>query len=93
MKKLYSFYSSCGRDGNVEGLFVAEEKDVKNVIGKKVYFGEILGKHSEVFGVLENGDFEKVNVSAETVKELVDVFGGDDICGYNPLKYLYEDEW
>lgn len=27
MKKLYSFYWDCGRMGNLEGLFIAEESE------------------------------------------------------------------
>lgn len=30
---------------------------VESVIGNEVYFGEILGKHSEVYGTLEEGRF------------------------------------
>jgi len=87
MKKLYVFYWDCGRSGSVEGIFIAEEKDVKNAIGKNVYFGEILGKHSEVYGILEEKDFKKIKVSDITIKELEEVIG-DTISGYNPLAYL-----
>ena len=44
MKKLYSFELDWGRMGSLEGLFIAEEKDVKDIIGKNVQFGEVLGK-------------------------------------------------
>lgn len=40
MLKLYSFYWDCGRMGNLDGLFVAEESTVESAIGKEVYFGE-----------------------------------------------------
>ena len=87
MKKLYKFYWDCGRLGDVESIFIAEEDDVKSAIGKEVYFGEILGKHSEVYGDLEKEDFEELKVSNETIEELAEVIG-DTISGYNPLKYL-----
>ena len=41
-----------GRMGELQGLFVAEELDVQDLIGKEVYFDEVLGKHSEI-----NSDF------------------------------------
>lgn len=93
MKKLYKFSWDCGRQGYVEGLFIAEELDVENAIGKEVYFGEILGKHSEVYGVIEDGEIQEVKVSETTVKEMEEVLGCD-ISGYNPLGYIeeYEDE-
>ena len=87
MRKLYRFYWDCGRNGSVEGIFIAEEEDVKNAIGENVYFGEILGKHSEVYGILEESDIKELNVSSITVKELEKI-AGTNICGYNPLDYL-----
>ncbi len=58
--KLYSFEWDCGRMGFVEGLFVATEEEIKDAIDKEVYFGEILGKHSEVYGTLEQGDLKAI---------------------------------
>ena len=49
MKKLYKFELSCGRMGSLEGVFVATEEEVEEALGKNVYFGEVLGKHSEIF--------------------------------------------
>jgi hypothetical protein len=56
-------------------------------MGQEVYFGEILGKHSEVYGILEEGDIEEVKVSETTIKEMEEVLGSS-ISGYNPLNYL-----
>ena len=84
---LWKFGWDCGRMGEVDGLFVASDKEIQNAIGKDVYFGEILGKHSEVYGVLDEDDLEKVNldsVSTERVAKLL----GDTWGGYNPLDYL-----
>jgi hypothetical protein len=33
--------------------------------GKEVYFGEILGKHSEVSGTLEEGEIKKLDLDSE----------------------------
>jgi hypothetical protein len=52
-KILVKFYWDCGRNGDVEGLFITTKKELKYAIGKQIYFGEILGKHSEVYGILK----------------------------------------
>jgi hypothetical protein len=49
VEKLYRFYEDCGRMGNLQGLFVADdEQDVAPAIGKSAYFRDVLGKHSEI---------------------------------------------
>lgn len=88
MKKLYRFGWDCGRQGNVDGLFVAEEDDVKKAIGKRIYFGEILGKHSEVYGDLEEADIEVITGD----QAVISIFEEHDISsGYNPLDYIEEE--
>lgn len=91
MKKLYKFYWDCGRQGEVEGIFIAEEKAVQDIIGAEVYFGEILGKHSEIYGTIEEGEITEIGVSETTIKELQEVIGRN-ISGYNPLDYIEYDE-
>ncbi|WP_074432657.1 hypothetical protein [Clostridium ihumii] len=90
MKKLYKFYWDCGRRGDVKGMFIAEEKEVQEAIGQEIYFGEILGKHSEVYGTLEKGEITEVKVSDTTIKEMEEVIG-TTISGYNPLNYIEHD--
>ena len=90
-KKLYEFHWDCGRMGDVEGLFIAEEETVKESIGKHVYFGEILGKHSEVEGTLDESDLTIVDIPSFVVDILADKIGWT-ISGYNPLDYMEEDE-
>ncbi|WP_297639644.1 hypothetical protein [uncultured Clostridium sp.] len=87
MKKLYKFYWDCGRQGEVEGVFIADETELENAIGENIYFGEILGKHSEVYGVLEKEDIEEIKVSKNTLEELEKILG-NSISGYNPLGYV-----
>jgi len=91
MKKLYEFYWDCGRMGGLEGLFIAEESSVKAAIGKEIYFGEVLGKHSEVYGTLKEGDCEVKSEDQEFISKLEELLGGT-ISGYNPLDYLPDDE-
>ena len=81
---LWSFYWDCGRQGDVEGLFKATREEVENAIGKDVYFGEILGKHSEIYGTLEEDDIELISDNPIEVMNAVE-------SGYNPLEYLSED--
>lgn len=86
-KYLWSFYWDCGRSGDLEGLFVATEKEVNDAIGNEVYFGEVLGKHSEVYGTLDEGDVQKLDISPEAVEE-VSKHLGYDWSGFNPLGYV-----
>lgn len=78
---LWSFYWDCGRQGEVTGLFKATKEEVKNAIGKEVRFGEILGKHSEVEGTLEDGEITLVSDNPIEVMSATE-------SGYNPLHYL-----
>lgn len=88
-KKLYAF-EWLDWHGVVQGLFIEEESIVNDAIGKEVYFGEILGKHSEVVGILEECDLE-VLVSDEEEVEILEKY--DFIpFGYNPLDYLREED-
>jgi len=87
MRYLWKFYWDCGRRGEISGLFVDTEKKVHSCLGKDVYFGEILGKHSEVYGVIEPGEITKVDLDSETVEKVAKILG-DTWSGYNPLQYI-----
>ena len=91
MLKLYSFHWDCGRSGDLDGLFVAEEDQVESAIGKRLYFGEVLGKHSDVEGILEASDLEEVSSEQDKITWLVDLLG-TSISGFNPLEYLVEED-
>lgn len=86
MKKLYRFYWDCGRMGDVTGVFIAEAAQVAKAIGQEAYFGEILGKHSEVSGTLEADHFEVLTDDQEFIKKFEEY--GLDGTGYNPLDYI-----
>ena len=88
MKKLCRFHWDCGRQGDVTGLFVADAEEIENAIGMRVYFGEILGKHSEVYGELEEDDIEVISEDQEKIDWLIGLMDGWTISGYNPLHYL-----
>ena len=91
MKKLYEFYWDYSRYGELEGLFIAEEEDVDKLIGETVYFGEVLGKHSEVFGSIDKEDIIIKSEDQGLIRDLQEVFSGSTLSGYNPLDY-YEPE-
>lgn len=91
MRKLYSFFWDCGRMGDVEGLFIAEESEVDAAIGSQVYFGEILGKHSEISGTLSSVDLKVISDEQDKIDWLLSIIG-PDVSGYNPLYYVQQEE-
>lgn len=88
MKRLYQFFWDCGRMGEVDGLFIAEESEVNSFIGKQVYFGEILGKHSEIYGTLDSDDLTVLSEDQEKIEWLEGIMQCETISGYNPLAYI-----
>lgn len=84
---LWKFHWDCGRSGDVRGLFVASEKEIEEAVGKRVWFGEILGKHSEVYGTLERNDVKKIEVDSDSIENLIPHLG-KSWSGYNPLGYV-----
>ena len=58
---LYKFYWDCGRMGYLDGLFIAEESDLEEAYDKEVYFGEVLGIHSEIYGTLNRDDISLIS--------------------------------
>jgi hypothetical protein len=76
--------------GELEGIFVAEPQEVKRLIdsGKELYFGEVLGKHSEISGVVSVENF--IFVTDE--EEIVNFFEIHEMAtGINPLSYFEEE--
>lgn len=86
MKKLYRFEWDCRRMGTLQGTFIAEEKDVADAIGKHVYFGEVLGKHSDIHGDLSAEDFKVLTEDRDFIEKAAKY--GLAGTGYNPLDYL-----
>jgi len=87
-KYLWKFEWDCGRQGTLEGLFVATKEEVQSLIGKQVNFGEVLGKHSEVYGTIEEGEVTMIILDAKTVEKVAKILG-DTWSGYNPLYYIH----
>lgn len=83
---IYKFYSDCGRMGSLEGLFVADKSRVKILTENKieVYFGEVLGKHSEIYGEIDKDEMKIISDN----EEIVNLFIENEISsGFNPFHY------
>jgi len=91
MKKIYEFFWDCGRMGILEGLFIADSEDVKQIIGQEVYFGEVLGKHSGIFDTVTEDDLTVKTEDQDFIEKFIEIFGEGTISGYNPFDY-YEPE-
>lgn len=48
MNTLYKMHIDCGRMGDLYATFVSTPEQIDNLIGEEIYFGEVLGKHSDV---------------------------------------------
>lgn len=85
---IYRFYWDCGRNGDLSGIFIADADAVEKIQGKEVYFGEVLGKHSDIHGTIDPGEITLVSDKPSDV-EVFARLGLDN--GYNPFSYLGED--
>lgn len=84
MKAIYKLNFDCGRDGGLDGIFIADKEYVDMLIGSgiEVYFGEVLGKHSEVYGEIEETDIKLVTDDPIAIE----IFEKYDLSsGYNPF--------
>lgn len=91
MYKLIKFTWDCGRGGDISGLFIWDEEDYNKILGKRIYFGEILGKHSEISGTIEEADLTIISEDQDLINKLLINFPNYNLCGYNPLDYYEED--
>lgn len=92
MKGIYSFFWDCGRMGELSGTFIADSEDVAKIQGKHIYFGEVLGKHSEVYGNIDPGDIELKTDNQTFISMFEEIMGENWGTGYNPLNYYDCDE-
>ena len=84
MKGIYRFSWDVPRGGEICGIFTAESSDIEGIIDKEIYLGEVLGKHSDVSGVVEKDEIELITEDPFLVSEF-DRLGME--TGYNPLDY------
>lgn len=87
MKAVYKLHIDCGRQGALYGAFVAEKSEVESLVTSKevIYFGEALGKHSDIAGALEEKDFTMITDDPAVV-EMFEKF--DLEHGYNPFDFI-----
>lgn len=92
MKSLYKFSHYFGRHGSLEGVFVATEEDIKKIMGQRVYFGEVLGKHSEVeIDAMEESDIKLLTSDQDFIAKAIEF--GIVPMGTNPVNtWQYMDE-
>jgi hypothetical protein len=88
MKKIYKFQADFGRMGDLEGVFVSTDEQLHGLYGEEIYFGEVLGKHSEVILTLDPKHITEVTDDEKFI-ELFEQYNLEN--GYNPFDY-YEDE-
>ena len=95
--KLYKFHWDCGRAGDLDGIFVVNDVGqaaLNAIIDTEVYFGEVLGKHSEIAGRLEREEVTEIIATPEEVATVARVLAGEipprgwvTLTGFNPLDY------
>jgi len=86
MEALYKFHWDRGRMGDVESIFVADTEEVAKAIGKTVYFGEILGKFSDIEGTLSSEDLIVLTEDQDFIAKYKLYNIGT--TGHNPLDYI-----
>ena len=86
MKVIYKMHIDCGRSGDLFGVFVESTERVDCLVKNEipVYFGEVLGKHSEIYGAIRADHLVKVTEDQAFVK-LFEAHGLSS--GFNPFNY------
>lgn len=85
-KAVFKMKIDVGRMGILEGVFIAEKSHVNRLVNDKieVYFGEVLGKHSEICGAIEPDEISFVS-DAENVIRIMEEH---QLCsGFDPFDY------
>ena len=90
-KLLVKYHEDFGRMGNLDGLFICTKTQLESIKNLDIYFGEVLGKHSEVTTNDAYYYCEIVSEDQDLIHDLLTVFVSNNISGYNPLDYV-EDE-
>lgn len=83
-RAVYRMELDCGRMGSLIGIFSADKRHIDYLVssGLEIYFGEVLGKHSEIFGPIEKDEIEMISDDPEKVRWFDD---NDLATGFNPL--------
>lgn len=84
MEALFKMNFDCGRMGSLEGIFIADTEDVDYLYNNRIsiYFGEVLGKYSEISGTIGTDEIKLIT----TDDKVLDIFEKYELeSGYNPL--------
>lgn len=92
MKVIVNFYVDFWRGGSLDGIFICEKADLEKLYGKTVYFGEVLGKHSEVEVEMSETLLTVKTDDQDFIAKFIEIMGDGTISGYNPFDYIDEDE-
>ena len=85
-KGLYAYSLDCGRSGTLVGLFVANRDEVERARVSDIYFGEVLGKHSEVSQEPNEGEYTLISEELAVVHRFEENHGS--FLGVNPVSSL-----
>jgi len=87
-KAIFKFYTDYGRMGHLEGILISTQEKVDKLVesGIEVYFGEVLGKHSEIYGSIDKEDIKFVSDNEEAVRVVEE---NDLTSGLNPFHYTF----
>lgn len=88
---IYRWHASFGRMGDLDGIFVATEDEIKELEGKVVEFGEVLGKHSDIRYKIEASDFECVSTKENEVEFFLRIRSNLS-NGWNPIESYRQQE-
>jgi hypothetical protein len=75
--------------GFIDGLFIAEEDRVKELMGKTIDFGEVLGKYSDISVTISPNNLGVFNDHPGVINSIS--AHSNTLCGYNPFEYIDED--
>lgn len=90
-KLLVRYSVDFGRMGDLEGLFVTTHEEMTAALGKEVYWGEVLGKHSEVYHDLQIEELKVVTDDQDFIAKLVQ-YVGTTVSGFNPIVQIAQRE-
>jgi hypothetical protein len=94
MKKLYRYRENFGRMGTLVRIFLATDDEISDTLYKDIYFGEVLGKHSEIIGVLNEQTLELLTDDQEFIEKSLKIglipIGDNPIETYRERKEEYE---
>lgn len=89
-KVLVKFEGYNGRAGVLDALFITTREELAGLYGKRIYFGEVLGKHSEVVVTIKEDQFDVIDLGADAITKLEEA-AGTSISGHNPFDYYDPD--